>query len=191
MTGFKMRCRKPLKAWLTFLVLATIFSCSQRPDAQTENRKTDAKDSILYRKEIVHSFSSPNDRDSFKIYVTGPSIVEGQVTFQIKTSEGQMILNEKYSSNYFLDYDFDRTLGTEEDYIKKRIDSFFDEKHFKQPAITADEPFDENYSKKEIWEDIKSDKSSIGFSYLIGKEDGRHIAYSKKLGKVVMYFNCC
>ena len=163
-----------------------------KPEGQkTEEEKTNDKESILYEKEILHSFSSPVDMDSFKIYVTGQSIRDGQITFQIKTSKGQLILDEKYPSVYFVDYGFDKTSRTEEEYIKKRVDSFFDEKYFKQPAITADETFDEDYSDKVTWDDINSDKSSIGFIYLIGEEDGRHIAYSKKLGKVVLYFNCC
>lgn len=190
-----------MKIRLHILGLLTIICCSTKHDTQTidkkpaeqktEDQKKNDKESILYKKAILHSFSAPVDMDSFSIYITGQSIKNGEINFQIKTSKGQLILDEKYPSVYFVDYGFDKTLGTEEEYIKKRVDSFFDEKRFKQPAITADEIFDEDYSDKEIWDDIKSDKSSIGFSYFIGDEDGRYIAYSKKMGKVVLYFNCC
>lgn len=39
---------------------------------------------------------------------------------------------------------------------------------------------------KDIWKDIRSGESAVGFYYLVGEEDGRHIAYSKKLKKVVV-----
>ena len=79
----------------------------------------------------------------------------------------------------------------ERKYIKDKLDKFFNEDNFHQPAIAANDSFDEDYTKKEIWDDIISDRTAIGFYYLIGEEDGRHIAYSKKLGKVVLYYNCC
>jgi hypothetical protein len=78
-----------------------------------------------------------------------------------------------------------------EKYMRNRVKEFFDEKNFNYPAIKQDEVFDEDYSDMEIWNDIKSDRTAIGFYYLIGEEDGRTIAYSKKTKKVVMYFNCC
>ena len=79
----------------------------------------------------------------------------------------------------------------QENFIKSRVLEFFDEKNFKTPAIKSDEVFDEDYSDKDIWESIKNDKHAIGFYFLIGEEDGRSIAYSKRLKKVVLYFNCC
>lgn len=78
-----------------------------------------------------------------------------------------------------------------EEYIKDRIDKFFNDDNFRQPAIASNDTFDEDYTKKEIWDDIISDQTSVGFHYLIGEEDGRNIAFSKKQKKVVLYYNCC
>jgi hypothetical protein len=75
--------------------------------------------------------------------------------------------------------------------MTNRIREFFKEKNFYSPAIKQDEIFNEDLSDKEIWTEIKSDSSAIGFYYLIGEEDGRKIAFSKKKNKIVMYFNCC
>ena len=72
-----------------------------------------------------------------------------------------------------------------------RIEGFFNENNFLNPAIKKDEKFDPDYSDKETWDEIQSDKAAIGFSYLLGEEDGRKIAFSKKKRIVVMYFNCC
>lgn len=177
-----------------------MIGCSTRPEHKTIDKTVDSistkeqgtvdKKAIIYKNVTLHNFSSPVDLDTFKIYVTGKTIKDGEFTFKIVTSKGETILEEKYQSLYLVDFGFDERLGTEEEYIKKRLDSFFSEEHFKKPAIT-DQTFDGNYSDKAIWEDIRSDKTSIGFKYLIGKEDGRHIAYSKSKRKVVMYFNCC
>lgn len=78
-----------------------------------------------------------------------------------------------------------------EDYIKKRIIEFFNEKYFDFPAIKTTETFDKDYSDKENWEDIKSDVSAVGFSYLKVKKMVEKLLFSKKKGKVVLYFNCC
>lgn len=56
------------------------------------------------------------------------------------------------------------------------------------PAIKIAEPFSSDTSDKEIWYDIKSDKSAIGFVYYHGYEGVYCIAYSKKKKKVVNYF---
>jgi hypothetical protein len=68
---------------------------------------------------------------------------------------------------------------------------FFGEKNFLAPAIKENENFDSDYSDKNIWFDIREDRTATGFSYSIGEEDSRKIAFSKKLKKVVLYFNCC
>ena len=78
-----------------------------------------------------------------------------------------------------------------EEYIKDKIDKLFNVDNFHQPAIAANDTFDEDYTKKEIWDDIISDQTAIGFYYKIGEEDMRFIAYSKRQMKIVIYYNCC
>ena len=60
-----------------------------------------------------------------------------------------------------------------------------------QLALSKKDKFDSDESEIDIWLEIKSDPTSIGFNYLIGEEDIRFIAYFKKLKKVGLYFNCC
>jgi hypothetical protein len=104
-----------------------------------------------------------------------------------------VILDEVFPSTSFLNYGLNDspTEKEKQEYIKSRIDKFLNEDNFRQPAIMTESAFDEDYSVKEIWDDIISDQTSIGFYYLIGEEDGRHIAYSKKSKTVVLYYNCC
>ena len=180
------------------VVLLTMLSCSTSSDkqinggdsTQAESRQLDF---VLYSNETLHHFSSTTEKDEFSIRLTGQSIMEGQFRFQIVTSGGQLLLDESFPTPWLLDHGFTGKVTDKEaeQYIKARVDSFFVEKNFHQPAIAANDEFDGDYSRRETWDDIISDPSAIGFYYLVGKEDGRSIAFSKKQGKVVRYFNCC
>lgn len=176
----------------------TTLSCSTKSDTQTNEIKAGQHeikpvDTILYKKETLHHFSSATDKDSFKIVVTGKSLKSAHFRFQITTNDGRVILDESYETTMLLDYGLkDKPTDSEtEEYIKARIDKFFNEGNFHQPAIASNDSFDADYSRKEIWDDIIADQTAVGFYYLIGEEDGRHIAYSKKFGEVVLYYNCC
>jgi len=159
------------------------------------NKSTDAiKDSALIENRVMHSFSQMDKKDEFYICIKGKSILDGKMIFKIIKSDGTEILNEEFPSCFLLGYGFagdKNSVKDKEDYIKSRITDFFNEKNFLHPAIQPGESFDEDYSDKEIWDEIKSDQTSIGFSYLIGEEDLRMISFSKKKRKVVMYFSCC
>jgi hypothetical protein len=163
----------------------------------TENqelRTTTKIDSILIDQRVSHDFSQVGKKDEFYICIRGKSITEGQVIFTIISHDKTIILREEFPSYLLMNYGFEGDLESAKDrkkYMRNRIREFFAEKNFYFPAIKPDEAFVEDYSNKEIWNDIHSDRTAIGFSYLIGEEDGRKIAYSKKSKKVVMYFNCC
>lgn len=195
-----------MKNQLLILGLWTLLSCTTKTDKQTVTQtdtltndvnvgQTEVKtiDTVLYKSESLHYFSSTTDKDSFKITVTGQTIKSGQFRFQIITKDGQSILDESYETTMLLDYGLkaNPTDSEIDEYIKKRIDKFFNANNFHQPAIAKTDTFDEDYGEKEIWDDIIADQTSIGFHYLIGEEDGRQIAYSKKKGKIVLYYNCC
>ena len=169
------------------------------PTSSTVAIKEDLKtspsiDSILIESKVEHEFSQIDKKDEFYICIRGKSIVEGKVIFKIVRSDKTVILEKEFPTYLLMNYGFDGDLNSIKDrekYMISRIEGFFNEKNFLYPAIKKDEQFDEDYSDKEIWNEIKSDQTAIGFSYLIGEEDGRKIAFSKKQKKVVMYFNCC
>jgi len=187
-----------MKIQLLILGILTTLSFTTKTDTQTNDinvgqSEIKTTDTVLYKNEVIQYFSSTADKDTFKIIVTGQSIKDGQFRFQIITKDGEIILDENYETTMLLDYGLkpNPTDKETEEYIKTRIDNFFTDDKFHQPAISKFDTFDEDYSKKEIWDDIISDQNSIGFYYLIGEEDGRHIAFSKRLRKVVLYYNCC
>jgi hypothetical protein len=186
-------------------ILLIILGCSTKDKPILENTKSpgiqvlDNKSKqnkveiLLLTNVITHHFSSSTSKDTFKIRLIGKTITESKFEFEIKTSHGLVIHFETYPSYYLVGYGLDPNANEIEqsEYIGGRISKFFDEENFRQPAISKDELFDEDYSNKEIWDDIKSDSTSVKFAYLIGEEGNGQIAYSKKLKKVVTIFSCC
>ncbi len=167
-----------------------------KTEAQMEAEETVEKSEYLLENKVFHAFSDPAKKDEFRIVVTGESLMKGKVLFTITNSEGKNLLKEEFDANFLLGYDFTGNINSQKDtdaFITKRIKTFFAEKQFSSPAIEDDVIFEDQgyYIDKETWDEIKANGQSIGFYYLLGKEDGRHIAFSKKKGKAVMYYNCC
>ncbi|WP_343747500.1 hypothetical protein [Fluviicola sp.] len=161
-----------------------------------ETEQITAGSDYLIENKTSHSFSDPAKKDAFFIGIKGKNLLDGKVVFTITSAEGKQLLKEEFDADYLLGYDFTGDIKSQKDtdaFIKKRMQSFFSEDKFSTPAIENDVVFEDQsyYIDKETWEGIKSDKQAIGFYYLLGSEDGRHIAFSKKKGKVVMYYNCC
>lgn len=177
------------------LFIAFVYECMAKDKNNFEYKNyTEKEDSVLIENKIMHSFSQIDRKDEFYICIKGKSITDGTVIFRITNTDGKEIYHEEFHSNLLINYDFDGNFNSKKDtekFIKARIKDFFNEKYYEFPAIELDSDFSGNYSEKEIWDDIKSDRTAIGFIYLIGEEDNRGIAFSKKNGKVVMYFSCC
>lgn len=167
---------------------------SQEP---AEHDEPQEQSHYLVENKVQHVFSDPSKKDEFRIGITGKNLMDGKVIFTITNSEGKVLLKEEFEADYLLGYDFEGNINSRKEtdaFITKRIKAFFSEDHFSVPAISPDVVFEEDqsyYIDKQTWQEIKSDKQAVGFYYLLGKEDGRHVAFSKKKGKVVMYYNCC
>lgn len=171
-------------------------SAETEPKTQTEVEETVEKSEYLLENKTLHTFSDPAAKDEFRIVVTGESLLKGKVLFTITNPEGKNLLKEEFEANFLLGYDFTGNIHSQKDtdaFITKRIKTFFEEKQFSSPAIEDDVIFEDQsyYIAKEIWDEIKANKQSVGFYYLLGKEDGRRVAFSKKKGRAVMYYNCC
>ena len=183
--------------FLFIIAVYFLLGCSGKrqvkSDAGGAERRLPGVDSLLLINEITHNFSSVSEEDTFRIYVAGSSITKGEFHFQIITSKNKVIYDESLETTWLLDFDADgdTTENEKENYIRRRIEDFFDEDNFMKPAISASDSYEADYSDKLIWDEIKSDSTSIGFYYLVGKEDGRRIAYSKRSKNVVLYYNCC
>lgn len=164
--------------------------------APKESSETPEKSDLLIENKIMHAFSNPSKKDEFRIVITGKSLLKGKVLLTITSSDGKNLIREEFDANYLLGYDFTGNINSKKEtdaFIQKRIREFFSEDRFSTPAIEENITFEDQsyYIDKETWEEIQADKQAIGFYYLLGSEDGRHIAFSKKKGKVVMFYNCC
>mgnify|MGYP006253084003 CR=1 FL=1 len=171
-----------------FLIVFIIFFTACK---ETKNQGDD-------KYSVTHTrlFSNSTNKDTFKLKVKGDDILKSRIFFTITTSKGDVIHTESFDGYSLIDYRLTEEKANPNDddrraYIQQRMQHFFDDENFLVPAIKAEEEFESQYSNKAFWEDIKNDNNAVGFYYLIGEEDGRSIAYSKKMKKVVMYFNCC
>lgn len=206
--------RKIIKSSFILLIGTTLFlqsSCSNstreqakksagsadKTEEPVEPEDSKEKSEYLIENKVQHVFSDRAKKDEFRIVVTGKSLSKGKVSFTITNSEGKVLLKEEFEADYLFGYEFEGNINSQKEtdaFITKRIQAFFSKDKFSVPAIAPDVVFEEDqsyYIDRETWQEIKSDKQAVGFYYLLGKEDGRHLAFSKKKGKVVMYYNCC
>jgi len=199
----------PRYIWLGLVIFLTSSCTSSKKEQNLNSEATELNEAIienpkqkefteidikLVEQKRLTIFSNSKEKDEFLIYVVGETIYEGTAFFQITNYEGVVIHNESFPSKFLIGQEFvgDRNSETEmEEFIIERVKNFFNEENFQFPAISPEENYDEDYSNKDIWEDILSDQTAVGFYYLIGDGDGRRIAYSKKNGKVVVFHNCC
>jgi hypothetical protein len=190
-------CRNNIFIYMAAAVL--LFSCNLSPEISPDNGKKNTPGLSISQKNIVLSrsvrqpFSEVHKEDLFRLTITGKAIVSGEVSFEIINSNGRILYAETFPAQYLLGYadDAEDKPQQKESSIRKRVAEFFNSGNFTRPAIRTGEPFDADYSDKNTWENIKSNRSAIGFYYLLGEENGRRIAYCKKLKQVLVFFSCC
>lgn len=175
------------------LKLSIVFSSMLILCGILQNTWAQSKQLLVISKH--HEFSTPGQKDLFQLEVKGSDLLHAEVFFTITSSGNRSIYNISFHSIDLINPDLPAGIDAPKKdqiaFIENRIRTFFDETNFRIPAIAANQEFDEEYSDKQIWDEIKNDKTAIGFYYLLGEEDGRQIAYSKRQKKVVLYFNCC
>ncbi len=177
-----------------FLMLALYGKKSILP-AYTAKTNT-AKSPVLHlSNSYTHVFSDLVHKDTFSINLTGKSIINGRITFNIVNFNGKKIFTEKFAARDLLGdlIDIKSSAKQQEDTIKNRMKHFFEKENFKQPAIESADTFEGAYSNpepsdKKDWEALKTDHKSIGFIYSYGYEGKYGIAWLKKKKKVFLYF---
>ncbi|MBR9918883.1 hypothetical protein GYB29_14705 [bacterium] len=156
-----------------------------------------AQENLLLKVETDRIFSSPDSEDLFQIILVGDSVHTGEVTFNIISSKGDTLLNNVYKASAFnmkYAYTNDATTAQISEEISNNLNSFFAPSNFSSPAIGKDESeeyVDEDYTNLDIWKDIKSDQTAVGFTYSLYGEYTNRITYSKSLGKIVSIWSCC
>ena len=146
----------------------------------------------LVENSTGHLFSNHETKDRFKVYITGDDILTGTVYFVITNAQGEEIHSEKFASNELFTYDAPQDALGREKFIKDRIANFFKEEQFQNPALAANEKYDEEMAAgldKGTWTEIQTNKA-IGFSRNTSY-GSIAIAYSKKQKKTFVYHDCC
>ena len=186
------------------LFLALIFiACDQPRHQKTEQSPAAAKNESvpdrLFSLEKTHVFSDPSALDTFKLEVTGKDVLTATIRFRIISRGGKVIYNEQFAGNYLIDNGIMEgvedpqtiTDSTRRVYIQNRLKQFFDKKNFRKPAIKTDARYEDQNTSWELFDELKANPEAWSFYYLLGKEDGRYIAWSKKFKRVMMFYNCC
>ena len=154
------------------------------PDTTSAETGTNALNLVQERE---HIYSNPAQPDKFRL-----ELQNGKATFTIKNAEGKLLYEENFTADDLeaaLVYEMETSqpsLQERQDFIRKRVKEFFDEENFNSPAIAPNDIFDTSYGQEQAWNEIKKDKKSISFSYLLGKENGKRIAYSPSEKKVML-----
>ena len=164
---------------------------NSKPDSSPEpSSKPSAR--ISFTNTRTHIFSDPTQPDTFRLVMEGADILEGKAHFTITNAQGKVIHDEIISApdlEASMVYEMETPTATKiqrEDFIKKRFNKFFHDEQFNTPAIAPNDVYDPAFGDEAAWNAIKKDPKSISFNYLLGKENGRRIAYSKLKKKVML-----
>lgn len=172
---------------LTLVFFASAVTAALPYDSVIQKK---SRGKVLHTVERRHKFSSGKTRDLFRLRLSGKDTLNGVINFQIITPDRHIIYKEEFPSVYLVGYE----VPTHRDSCRQvieRMNKFFAEKNFITPAINKKDTFDPESSDRKIWEDISSDTTAVGFSYVIfaGEPSNRQIAYSRRTAKVVLYRN--
>lgn len=164
--------------WLSVLSIA-LFSC------HFGNYNSSGKH-VLLSNTLPHYFSDNSKKDTFKIVLTGDSLKTAKAVFFITSYKGVRIYADTFKGGDLTqNVDGDPIISDSKKLanIKESVRSFFDESKFSKP------PFFKNGDNDTTnWDEIKSDKTAIGYEVVMNHVDFR-IAYSKKQHKVLVYWN--
>lgn len=183
-----------MKKILYLFLVITLAACNhdKHSKKQSPNKVSTppAHHSKLLLSEIkLHVFSDAVKKDTFKLQLTGKTILGSKGVFEITNFNGKKTYSVQFEAEDLLG-DMADVLNPKqkEDTIQARFKRFFSEDSFNKPALGSSEPLDTDYITKEDYEDIKSDTSAIGFTYAMYYESVAEIAWSKKRKKVVYCF---
>lgn len=171
----------------TLLIIGLVYSCS----SSTDKSANSAED---LQKTTTFAFSDTVKLDTFKVALIGKDTKDMQLLFTIKSADGNEIYRQEIKAEELLkNYIATADMKKESDkmkFLKEEIAYFFEEHHFLEPAVTADEQPDKNVPDKTFYNELK--KSGLnGFDYRLGKDHNVYIAWSAKEQKVKIYYKCC
>ena len=153
-----------------------------------------AQADTLVASQQVHAFSQAHAQpDLFRLALRGPSVLRGAATFTITDAGGQVIFREVLSAADLeapMVYEMktpSATPAARAAYVRRCVRDFFQPTHFTSPAVAASAPYPTGAYAPDhaTWDDLRKRPQSVRFTYLVGKEDRRSIAWSPLKKQVV------
>ncbi|MCB2378068.1 hypothetical protein LGH70_10775 [Hymenobacter sp. BT635] len=155
--------------------------------ARTVTAQTDTLKVVRQR----HRFSAPGTPDLFTVVLRGQSVLTGEVTFTITDAAGQTIFRELLTPadlEASMVYEMKTPTATQaerEAFVRRRLDTFFAEANFHQPALGPKETYAPGELDRATWDDLRQRPDAVSFHYLVGKEDRRRIVWAPLKKQVV------
>lgn len=175
------------------MILQPLFCFACKPEQKNMEVPSTLSNNIIHKVTKEHFFSSFETKDKFQIQLTGKDILSGQVKFEI-TAKDKLIYSIVFNSMDLIGYGLESNASRKqkEEFIITRMEEFFDEKKFINPAIDSKDydPEDFDLINISVWTEIKKGRS-IGFYYVIGEENMTWIVFLRKENKVIKYKTCC
>jgi len=153
--------------------------------------KVNAQSDTLKTVRRKHLFSSPSTPDVFTLTLRGPNLLSGEASFTITDASGQVIFREVLTApdlEAALVYELQGTSASQaerEAFVKKRMDEFFADKNFQQPALRKSDAYQPGSVDRATWDDLQRRPDTVSFRYLVGKEETRRIVWSPLKKQVV------
>ncbi|UOQ65398.1 hypothetical protein [Hymenobacter volaticus] len=156
--------------------------------ATVANAQSDTLKTVRKR----HIFSAPGSPDEFRLTMRGKDVLTGEATFTITDGNGQVIFREMLAAEDLeaaMVYEMKTPTASaaeREAYIRRRMDEFFSDKNFRTPALTTKDTYPtDNTIDRATWDDLRQRPDAVSFTYLVGKEDRRRIAWAPRTKQVV------
>jgi hypothetical protein len=145
---------------------------------------------ILNTVRASHTFSDPKTKDNFLLQLRGPRILTSRLHLIVLTTKGDTLRHEVMPARTLLQGTEAQTskLSTVRDQeitILRRMNGFFSEDHFLNPAIPSSAAKPAGLDAK-AWDTLRADKTAISFEYPSAAGSEHRLAYSRQLGRAVV-----
>ena len=145
---------------------------------------------VLNTVSTTHAFSNPDTKDNFILQLRGPRVLTAQAHFIVTSSTGDTLRHEVLPARALLSQTelsdpLASSVRDQEIAILQRMNSFFADNHFIQPAVPAGTEQPAELDAK-TWAALREDPATVGFDYLGAGGVEQRMTFARKLGKAVV-----
>ena len=145
---------------------------------------------VLNTVSTTHTFSDPVNKDNFILQLRGGRVLTAQLHLIVTSSKGDTLRHEVLPARVLLsqsDISDSQSASVREQEIAilQRMNNFFDDAHFTQPAVPfgIEQPAEVD---AKTWTALREDPATVGFDYTSTGGAERRLAYVRKLGKAII-----